>query len=189
MEKLVARLESFVSENEAKPESSQDLAARLREALASNTIGGQRRERSQVARHGGRSAPGAVVLLPPGARAGRNRQGALRALPQGVQPVLRSVPPQGPPQPSAPPRAGGPSGRGSHTLAVTARHEAATKFTKITKVISSCLRDLRDLCRCSRPSRTVSIACREPSPRRWCRLLRGGDLVFRRLSECPSTAR
>jgi Domain of Unknown Function (DUF349) len=40
MEKLVARLESFVSENEAKPESGQDLAARLREALASNTIGG-----------------------------------------------------------------------------------------------------------------------------------------------------
>ena len=40
MEKLVARLESFVSENEAKPESSQDLATRLREALASNTIGG-----------------------------------------------------------------------------------------------------------------------------------------------------
>jgi hypothetical protein len=41
MEKLVARLESFVSENEARPESSQDLAARLREALASNTIGGR----------------------------------------------------------------------------------------------------------------------------------------------------
>jgi hypothetical protein len=40
MEKLVARLESFVSENEARPESGQDLAARLREALASNTIGG-----------------------------------------------------------------------------------------------------------------------------------------------------
>jgi Domain of Unknown Function (DUF349) len=40
MEKLVARLESFVSENESKPESGQDLAARLREALASNTIGG-----------------------------------------------------------------------------------------------------------------------------------------------------
>ena len=41
MEKLVTRLESFVSENDAKPESSQDLAARLREALASNTIGGR----------------------------------------------------------------------------------------------------------------------------------------------------
>ena len=40
MEKLVARLESFVSENEGRPESGQDLAARLREALASNTIGG-----------------------------------------------------------------------------------------------------------------------------------------------------
>jgi len=40
MEKLVARLESFVSENDTKPESGQDLAARLREALASNTIGG-----------------------------------------------------------------------------------------------------------------------------------------------------
>ena len=40
MEKLVARLESFVSENESTPASGQDLAARLREALASNTIGG-----------------------------------------------------------------------------------------------------------------------------------------------------
>jgi hypothetical protein len=42
MEKLVARLESFVSENDAKAaDSPQDLAARLREALASNTIGGR----------------------------------------------------------------------------------------------------------------------------------------------------
>jgi Domain of Unknown Function (DUF349) len=47
MEKLVARLESFVSENEAKPESSQDLAARLREALASNTIGGRAGDESK----------------------------------------------------------------------------------------------------------------------------------------------
>jgi hypothetical protein len=41
MEKLVTRLESFVSESDTKTESSQDLAARLREALASNTIGGR----------------------------------------------------------------------------------------------------------------------------------------------------
>ncbi len=41
MEKLVARLESFVSENDPQTVSSQDLAARLREALASNTIGGR----------------------------------------------------------------------------------------------------------------------------------------------------
>jgi hypothetical protein len=47
MEKLVARLESFVSENDARPESSQDLAARLREALASNTIGGRAGDESK----------------------------------------------------------------------------------------------------------------------------------------------
>src|SRR5260370_15978686 len=41
MGKRVARVESFVSEKEGRPESSQDLAARLREALASNTIGGR----------------------------------------------------------------------------------------------------------------------------------------------------
>jgi Domain of Unknown Function (DUF349) len=47
MEKLVARLESFVSENDPKIESSQDLAARLREALASNTIGGRAGDESK----------------------------------------------------------------------------------------------------------------------------------------------
>jgi hypothetical protein len=47
MEKLVARLETFVSDNEARPESSQDLAARLREALASNTIGGRAGDESK----------------------------------------------------------------------------------------------------------------------------------------------
>jgi hypothetical protein len=47
MEKLVARLESFVAENETRPESPQDLATRLREALASNTIGGRAGEESK----------------------------------------------------------------------------------------------------------------------------------------------
>jgi hypothetical protein len=47
MEKLVTRLESFVAENETRPESSQDLAARLREALASNTIGGRAGEEAK----------------------------------------------------------------------------------------------------------------------------------------------
>jgi hypothetical protein len=47
MEKLVARLESFASENEGRPESGQDLAARLREALASNTIGGRAGDESK----------------------------------------------------------------------------------------------------------------------------------------------
>lgn len=48
MEKLVARVEGFVSEKDAAPAStSQDLAARLREALAANTIGGRAGEESK----------------------------------------------------------------------------------------------------------------------------------------------
>jgi hypothetical protein len=47
MEKLVAKLESFVADTDSKPETSQDLAARLREALASNTIGGRAGEESK----------------------------------------------------------------------------------------------------------------------------------------------
>ena len=47
MQKLVTRVESFVSEADAKPASSQDLAAMLREALASNTIGGRAGEESK----------------------------------------------------------------------------------------------------------------------------------------------
>ena len=48
MEKLVARVEGFVSEKDAAPAStSQDLAARLREALAANTIGGRAGEETK----------------------------------------------------------------------------------------------------------------------------------------------
>jgi hypothetical protein len=47
MEKLVSRVESFVSEKDATGSSSQDLAARLREALAANTIGGRAGEESK----------------------------------------------------------------------------------------------------------------------------------------------
>ena len=46
MEKLVAKLESFVADSDTKPES-QDLATRLREALASNTIGGRAGDESK----------------------------------------------------------------------------------------------------------------------------------------------
>jgi hypothetical protein len=41
MEKLVARVENLVASSEPQQDSTQDLAARLREALASNTIGGR----------------------------------------------------------------------------------------------------------------------------------------------------
>jgi len=47
MEKLVTRVEGFVSETDTRPDSTQDLAARLREALASNTIGGRGSDESK----------------------------------------------------------------------------------------------------------------------------------------------
>jgi hypothetical protein len=47
MEKLVARVETLVAGAEPKQDSPQDLAARLREALASNTIGGRAGEESK----------------------------------------------------------------------------------------------------------------------------------------------
>jgi phage repressor protein C with HTH and peptisase S24 domain len=47
MEKLVSRVENLVAGAEPKQDSPQDLAARLREALASNTIGGRGGEESK----------------------------------------------------------------------------------------------------------------------------------------------
>jgi hypothetical protein len=47
MEKLCARVEGFVSDQEPAPNSSQALAAMLREALAANTIGGRAGEESK----------------------------------------------------------------------------------------------------------------------------------------------
>ena len=41
MEKLVSRIEALVADADPKADTPQDLAARLREALASNTIGGR----------------------------------------------------------------------------------------------------------------------------------------------------
>ena len=95
MEKLVARVESFVSGTEPKPDSPQDLAARLREALASNTIGGRAGEESKwraMAEEVRQAQSSFARLVPVPGEAGR---AARRAVPQGVQPLLRSVPPQG----------------------------------------------------------------------------------------------
>jgi len=47
MEKLVSRVETLVAGAEPKQDSPQDLAARLREALASNTIGGRAGEETK----------------------------------------------------------------------------------------------------------------------------------------------
>ena len=96
MEKLVARLESFVSENEAKPESSQDLAARLREALASNTIGGSAGDESKwrgMADEVREAQSSFSRLVPVPGETGKELAERFH---KAVQPVLRSVPPQGP---------------------------------------------------------------------------------------------
>jgi hypothetical protein len=47
MEKLVVRVEALVSDAEPRQDSPQDLATRLREALASNTIGGRAGEEAK----------------------------------------------------------------------------------------------------------------------------------------------
>ena len=47
MEKLVSRIEALVADAEPRQDSPQDLAARLREALASNTIGGRAGDESK----------------------------------------------------------------------------------------------------------------------------------------------
>jgi hypothetical protein len=47
MEKLVSRVEALVNDAEPRQDTPQDLAARLREALASNTIGGRAGEESK----------------------------------------------------------------------------------------------------------------------------------------------
>ena len=47
MEKLVTRVETLVTDAEPKQDSPQDLASRLREALASNTIGGRAGDESK----------------------------------------------------------------------------------------------------------------------------------------------
>src|SRR5262249_60004216 len=73
MEKLVTRVETLVAGTEPKPDSPQDLAARLREALASNTIGGRAGEGSKwrgMAREG-RQAPAPVPRPLPGPGAAR----------------------------------------------------------------------------------------------------------------------
>ncbi len=95
MEKLCARVEGFLADAAPAPAGSQALADMLREALASNTIGGRAGEEAEVAGDGRRRPPGAGVVEPPRARARRSRPPAHRTVPQGVQPLLRAAAPQG----------------------------------------------------------------------------------------------
>ena len=91
MEKLCARVEGFLTDAAPAPAGSQALAEMLREALASNTIGGRAGEEVEVAGDGRRSAPGPGVVEPPRPGSRRSRQPADRTVPQGVQPLLRSA--------------------------------------------------------------------------------------------------
>ena len=94
MEKLCERVEGFLTDAAAPPaNSSQALAAMLREALASNTIGGRAGEESKWRAMAEDVRAGAGVLDPAGAGARRGGPPARRPLPPRVQPVLRSVPP------------------------------------------------------------------------------------------------
>ena len=96
MEKLVARVEGFLTDAAPAPaNSSQALADMLREALASNTIGGRAGEESKwrTMAEDVRQAQAAWSRLGP--VPGRHRPGAQRALPPRGHQVLRSVPPQG----------------------------------------------------------------------------------------------
>ena len=98
MEKLCARVEGFLTDAAPPPaNSSQALADMLREALASNTIGGRAGEEIEVAGDGRRRAPGAGLVEPPRPGAGRRRPRAHRALPPACTPFFdqyrRKVPP------------------------------------------------------------------------------------------------
>jgi hypothetical protein len=110
MEKLVARLESFVSENDGKAESSQDLAARLREALASNTIGGRAGDEARwrgMADEVRQAQSAFSRLVPVPGDAGQQLTDRFhKACNRFFDQYRRKVPPQ----PSAPPQRGRPVG-------------------------------------------------------------------------------
>ena len=110
MEKLVTRLESFVSESDAKTESSQDLAARLREALASNTIGGRAGDENKwrgMADEVRQAQSSFARLVPVPGEAGRLLADRFhKACNRFFDQYRRKVPPQSAP----PPRSGRPVG-------------------------------------------------------------------------------
>ena len=131
MEKLCARVEGFLADAAPAPAGSQALAEMLREALASNTIGGKRRRGSQVAGDGRRSAPGAGVVEPP--RAGPRRQPAAssterfhKACNRFFDQLRRKVPPT----PSQPPR--GTTGWGAVRQAEGSKAQAQGQKLRVT---------------------------------------------------------
>jgi hypothetical protein len=111
MEKLVTRVEGFAAEADTRPDSPQDRAARLREALASNTIGGRAGEESKWRTMGEevRQAQSSFArLVPVPGETGRQLADRFhKACNRFFDQYRRKVPP---PQHTAPPQRGRPVG-------------------------------------------------------------------------------
>ena len=90
-----------------------------------------RRRRSEVARDGRRSTPGPGVVEPPRPGSGRSRQPADRTVPQGVQPLLRSAPPQGAANAAAAARQAGGGEIGSRLQALGSSKRGSITILKI----------------------------------------------------------
>ena len=95
MEKLCARVEGFLADAAPAPAGSQALADMLREALASNTIGGKAGEESKWRAMADEVRQAQASWSRLGPVPGDDRPPAHRTVPQGVQPLLRAAAPQG----------------------------------------------------------------------------------------------
>ena len=109
MEKLVTRVETLVAGAEPKQDSPQDLATRLREALASNTIGGRAGEESKwrgMAEEVRQAQASFARLVPVPGESGKQLADRFhKACNRFFDQYRRKVPPQ-----SAPPQRGRPVG-------------------------------------------------------------------------------
>ena len=95
MVKLCERVEGFLTDVAATPRRARRRRSptMLREALASNTIGGRAGEESKWRAMAEDVRPGAGLVDAPRSGARGGRPAARRSLPPRVQPVLRSVSP------------------------------------------------------------------------------------------------
>ena len=129
MEKLCARVEGFLADAAPAPAgSSQALAEMLREALASNTIGGRAGEEAKWRAMADEVRQAQASWSRLGAGAWRRRPAAHRAFPQGVQPVLRTAPPQ-----SA--AAAGSAARGRWRQAIRSQHRPTESWRGFERTV------------------------------------------------------
>lgn len=103
MEKLVSRIEALVADADPKADTPQDLAARLREALASNTIGGRAGDESKwrgMAEEVRQAQSSFARLVPVPGETGRQLNDRFhKACNRFFDQYRRKVPPQSAPSP------------------------------------------------------------------------------------------